>query len=242
MALNIQRADVVIDEKVSGAIALLHHPSEIEKLPLVVLSQDERERLENFGNANRQLSFATGRCGLREIIGDLSGQPATDVTLETRNSKPYLTGPLADWSISISHVEHMSVVAVLKDRPMGLDVESSGPRTDAHRIREYLGWPDRFIIRDEGMFRRLWTLWEATAKCQSGGVFRRDNKVFHHLVQYLESDFLRSGDLSAQPWHASTSCLSESRSLSIVFRDERCAHWRVEWDDLFEAPAKFELS
>jgi 4'-phosphopantetheinyl transferase len=142
---------------------------------LAVLSDDERARAARFVRARERRRFARCRAALREILGNLLGEPAGSLRFRAAAvGKPELDrgpGVVAPVRFNLSHSADLAVVAVCRGREVGVDLEHLRPITEAERIvasffttAEQVAFaaiagPDR-----DAAFLRGWTRKEAVLK------------------------------------------------------------------------------
>lgn len=132
-------------------------------------------------------------------------------TFETTSyGKPRVAEPHPDVHFNVSHNETMTVIAVSRDQPVGLDIETIAGHTSDDvmaatcsprelRRLQRLGGPER-----QRAFKRLWTLKEAYTKLIGTGLAAdvrslefeivSEQQIAGHEAQY------RLGEASLQSW------------------------------------------
>jgi 4'-phosphopantetheinyl transferase len=142
---------------------------------LAVLSDDERARAARFVRARERRRFARCRAALREILGNLLGEPAGSLRFRAAAvGKPELdrgSDVVAPLRFNLSHSADLAVIAVCRGREVGVDLEHLRTITEAERIVASffttaeqdafaaIAGPDR-----DAAFLRGWTRKEAVLK------------------------------------------------------------------------------
>jgi len=90
-----------------------------------VLSPDEHERAARFHFENDRRRFKIAHDSLREILARYLNLPAAELTFgQTHYGKPFLINPEASGLLfNMSHSEDLAVIAVAREREVGIDVE-----------------------------------------------------------------------------------------------------------------------
>jgi len=137
-----------------------------------VLSADERLRLGRITHAPARRAYLRGRVALRRILaGCLDCDPGTIVFRYGPNGKPALADDVSDLQFNVSHSGSLCLVAVTRQRAVGLDVEAVVARRDHRALARRFFTPaeqDLLETTQEPakMFVRLWTLKEAAVKAR----------------------------------------------------------------------------
>jgi 4'-phosphopantetheinyl transferase len=96
----------------------------------LALSDEERIRLQTFGSADRRRSFALGRLAARSLLSEALGAPAPLAPLGLAPAGwPEVLGH--ELYLSIAHAGRgagVAAAAALAGRPVGVDLETAGPR------------------------------------------------------------------------------------------------------------------
>ena len=109
---------------------------------LDVLDAGERGRAARFVRARDRRRFARCRRALREILGGLLGEHPGSLRFRAiGRGKPELDYPGAAGGppplrFNVSHSSHLAVIAICKDRELGVDIEQQRPIGEAERIVE----------------------------------------------------------------------------------------------------------
>ena len=110
---------------------------------LETLSDDERARAGRFHFAQDRLHFVARRAFVRSILAGYVGVAPAGITMRTsRHGRPELDPPCGIF-FNASHSEGLAIVAVARDRLVGVDIERVRPIADALEVAE------RFFSRNE---------------------------------------------------------------------------------------------
>lgn len=131
-------------------------------------------------NATTRARSLMTRALLRTALSDAAGgavRPSEWVFERGAHGKPSLLNPSVNLHFSCSHTPLVSVVAVSRTRPIGIDIESVLPDfDDPSLIEEFFTAEERLAIQclpSEGQMKartRLWTLKEAVVKMLGTGL------------------------------------------------------------------------
>jgi phosphopantetheinyl transferase len=146
--------------------------------PSVVLSPDELARMESFGHPDRRRGFAFGRMAARGLLAEWLGVSPDNVPLAVASDGGVVVdGHLIH--VSISHAGHgpsAQSIAVIAERPIGVDLEEIVPRRDD--LYRRILHPDEYgLLQTLGLNHNeatvlLWSLKESVLKGLRTG-FRR---------------------------------------------------------------------
>jgi 4'-phosphopantetheinyl transferase len=129
-----------------------------------LLSPEERERASRFRVERPRNDFILTRSALRFLLaGYLKRTPQELAFRLTQYGKPLLDGPF-DLRFNVSHTEGLALLAFVRRREIGVDVERIRPEPDARKLAE------RFFSiheRDAMQHLRGETLQEAFFRCWS---------------------------------------------------------------------------
>jgi 4'-phosphopantetheinyl transferase len=145
-----------------------------------ILSGDERERADRFHFEKDRVAFTVARAAARSILGAcLEANPCGLVFQYGPQGKPALDGAAANSGLrfNVSHSGQLALVAVTRDREIGVDIERIRPLKAGDRL------PERFFSQAEvkslralpetkqleGFFT-CWTRKEAYIKAKGGGL------------------------------------------------------------------------
>jgi len=141
-----------------------------------LLSADERARATRLRFEVHRERFVAAHAGLREVLARYVGTVPESVRLAAdAQGKPVLAG--ARLQFNLSHSEGVALVAVARERAVGVDVEHIEPR------RDVLALADRALDPAEAagvraaapehraaVFHRAWARREAAVKCTGTGL------------------------------------------------------------------------
>lgn len=152
-----------------------HPPLPAERLA-EHLAPDERQRADRFRFDVHRRRFATGRGLLRELLGRLRDvEPAKLSFAYGQKGKPRLDG--TDLRFNLSHSQNVALLAVARERELGVDVEALRPLDDAALLVERFFAPgERRVFAGVEEERRLscfytgWTRKEAYVKARGDGL------------------------------------------------------------------------
>ena len=142
------------------------------------LSAEEKERAERYRFERDGARYAAARGALRRILARYLGCEAAAVALRYGpNGKPELAQEDAVFRFNLSHSGERALIAVTRDREVGVDIEALRPMPDAALMAErFFSAAARSAFarlppqeRDEG-FLRLWTRQEAYLKARGDGL------------------------------------------------------------------------
>ncbi|MFI0965120.1 4'-phosphopantetheinyl transferase family protein [Streptomyces sp. NPDC021080] len=143
---------------------------------LALLSPDELRRQRRMVPSQRAL-YASAHAALRSLTAAYTGLPASRVAfLKGAFGKPYVSG-FPGLRVSLAHTEGMSLIAVSRDGPTGVDVERVRPLRDPAGLRrqvlcdlEAAAWPaDHEGPLNSGLFTH-WACKEAVLKALGSGL------------------------------------------------------------------------
>jgi 4'-phosphopantetheinyl transferase len=141
------------------------------------LSLDENERAERFVFPLHRDRFRAGRGQLREILARyLRVAPSAVAFAYGPEGKPRLAGE-AGVRFNLSHSEHEAVVAVARDREVGIDIESVRATVECERLARRFFSPAETaavlalpVPARAPAFYAYWTCKEAFLKAKGGGL------------------------------------------------------------------------
>ena len=168
----------------SGDAAVLHVDlaprGAREAEALAWLSADERSRWNRIRHAGRRREYALCRAALRAVLCARLGCANDELSFEeARRGKPHarLRGAPAPVSFSVSHSGVHGLLAVARERRLGVDVEQRVPRRDLDALIEAVLAPDERteLASTSGgdriaRFYGLWTIKEALVKALGTGL------------------------------------------------------------------------
>ena len=146
---------------------------------LETLSPDERERAARFRFDRHRRRYVRGRFVLRGLLAACLGAAPGEIALEYgKMGKPMLPEP-DDWlCFNLSHTGDAALIALTKDREVGIDIESNAnPRRIVDLARrvftageaEQVEGCDQAVGRQD-LFYRIWAAKEAFVKASGDGL------------------------------------------------------------------------
>jgi 4'-phosphopantetheinyl transferase len=152
-------------------------PASFDRLEQL-LSPDEVDRARRFHFEPDRRRFTVARGALRTILGGyLQMNPMSIVFDYGAQGKPFLAAAASSIRFNVAHSGELALVAVSRERELGVDVEFVRALTGAEQI------PERFFSpREAAVFRSLprdlvepaffacWTRKEAYIKARGGGL------------------------------------------------------------------------
>lgn len=144
-----------------------------------LLSPTERERAARFVRAEDRRRWAAARGILRALLGAYADEdPRALRFAEGPHGKPALAGdPAPRLRFNLSHSADTALIALARDREVGIDVELPRRAVDHVAIaRRILGNAEATRLQAldpqqrEREFLRAWVRWEAVLKCRGTGI------------------------------------------------------------------------
>ena len=141
-----------------------------------LLSIEEVARADRFYFPHLQAYYTTARGVLRILLGRLSGRDAAELKFAyAHHGKPYL--PDSDLQFNVSHSGSLALIAIARDRQVGVDIERVRDLPDGEAVArrffapaevfEYLSVPEN---RRAEAFYNGWTRKEAFIKAVGDGL------------------------------------------------------------------------
>ncbi len=158
-------------------IQRLQMPSPIEPACYEMLSDEERERAARYLVEKPRKDFILTRGRLRCLLACYLGTAAQEVLFrQAEHGKPHLDGTF-DLLFNVSHTDGLALLAFVRKREVGVDVEKVKAAPDARKLAERF-----FSVRERGFlenlsgdelraaFFRCWTRKEAYVKARGEGL------------------------------------------------------------------------
>jgi 4'-phosphopantetheinyl transferase len=142
-----------------------------------LLSSDEQERANRLVHESHRRQFVVAHASLRVVLSRYCGKAPRELIIrKTESGKPFL--PLhPSIRFNLTHSHGRGLIAIAKDREVGIDLEQIGRRVDVERLaRRFLSREDQeFIERGEPLqqderFLRVWVAREALFKAEGTGI------------------------------------------------------------------------
>lgn len=100
---------------------------------LFPLDESERTRAQRFSNPTAMRHYVLMRKALRSVLSRYIQLPPDKIRLEYNEAgKPLLPGNAVHFNLS--HSEDWGLIAVTKDKPVGVDIEKLNPKRTLHEI------------------------------------------------------------------------------------------------------------
>lgn len=145
-----------------------------------LLSLDELERAERFATESLKQCFIASHAALRMVLSHCTGVESAELRFRSfAKGKPSLVINLPGSSpprFSLSHSHDIALVAVARDRAVGVDVEFVSDRSNAaDAAQSFLAANEQALLRQGSadrlaIFYRLWTRKEAVLKASGEGI------------------------------------------------------------------------
>jgi 4'-phosphopantetheinyl transferase len=142
---------------------------------IALLAPNEVARAERYATPKLAADFVMVRSTLRGLLGAELGLAATDVRIEYGRAGKPAVGDDGRLRISIAHTRGLGVVALVRDRDVGIDVEYPEPidvRDELPGLSAAEARGVRAAADPVAAFYRCWTLKEALAKASGAGIAR----------------------------------------------------------------------
>ena len=142
-----------------------------------LLSTDEQERAARFRIERPRNDFIQTRGTLRILLARYLGTKPQDLTFEySEYGKPLLNGP-CDVRFNVSHTDGLALIAFVRKREIGIDVEKIRPGPDARKLADrFFSDGERRSLENlsggelQAAFFRCWTRKEAYIKAKGEGL------------------------------------------------------------------------
>ena len=199
------------------------------------LSTDEQERAARYRIERPRNDFIQTRCALRILLARYLGTTPRDLTFGySEYGKPVLKGP-CDVRFNVSHTDGLALMAFVRHREIGIDVEKIRPRPDARKLAErFFSDEERRSLENlsggelQAAFFRCWTRKEAYIKAKGEGLslplHQFDVSVAADEPQALlatrpdpsEADRWSVRDLPTRPGYAAALAVAETETAEEV--------------------------
>jgi len=158
----------------------LSFADEPSALDHALLDDEERARSRRFVRPPDRRRFVLAHAALRLFLARCLDIPPMAVRYESGlHGKPRLQAGLPSLEFNLSHSGELGVLAVARDRPVGVDVEQVRDVPDALDIADaHFSAVEREVLRSfppaerQGAFFRCWTRKEAVIKAVGEGLGR----------------------------------------------------------------------
>lgn len=141
------------------------------------LSEDEKERVQRLVSEQHRRRYIAAHAGLRQLLGRYLGNSAENIVIaHTPAGKPFLR----DWPsirFNLSHSHSRALVAITKEREVGIDLEQVRPSVDVVGLaKRFLSVRDQTFIEQgdpaglHERFLKAWVAREAVFKAAGTGL------------------------------------------------------------------------
>lgn len=143
-----------------------------------MLREEEQEKAARFHHASDRDASIAARGALRLLIAHFTQREPVELIFRyTENGKPYLISPHGNLSFNISHSGDWVLLAIGRERHIGVDIERIRRSVDVLTIaaRWFTAGEASLIEKAEDphdLFFRLWARKEAFIKACGTGLFR----------------------------------------------------------------------
>lgn len=158
-------------------IRRLEVPHAVELAHYELLSREELERAARFRTGRPRTEFILTRGMLRCLTGSYVGIEPQQVSFRySEYGKPLLDGPF-DLRFNVSHTDGLALLAFVRTRDIGVDIEKIKAATDAKKLAErFFSDRERSFLESlsgeelHAAFFRCWTRKEAYVKARGEGL------------------------------------------------------------------------
>lgn len=166
----------------SGELHVRYVDLRIENVTLAaaerVLSREERDRAARFHFPHHRRRFIAAHSALRAILGTYAGREAASLVFALDAlSKPLLAEPRGAIRFNLSHSGEFAAIAVVRDAPVGIDIETLAPVPDIESLaKSCFSAGERTALASAPVTHRLehflrgWTRKEAYLKATGDGL------------------------------------------------------------------------
>jgi 4'-phosphopantetheinyl transferase len=166
----------------AGVARVWHWPLDVSALEVAdlkkVLSPDEMERAERYRFDQHRNEFILTRALLRMVLASYAAQSPESLSFDySAQGKPALKNGPPDLRFNVSHTEGLAVLALVREREIGVDAEKIRAQPDAQKLakRFFSAREQLFLGKLSGdelqrAFFRCWTRKEAYIKAKGEGL------------------------------------------------------------------------
>lgn len=183
-------------------------------IPVSILSERERERLERFRFREDRERFIVAHGLKRRVCSALSGLPPSLLDFaETEHGKPFL--PEGAFHFNLSHSGDWVGLVFHASDPVGIDVEQPRGKFDEQTEMLVFHPGDRIEGRSADRFYAAWTLKEAVSKSAGLGLAL----PFPELRLEMETGGIGKGIYGRDIWQVKHGVLENGAHLAIAGRN-----------------------
>jgi 4'-phosphopantetheinyl transferase len=155
----------------------LQVPPPVEQACYELLSAEERERAARYRVARPRNEFILTRGTLRSLLASYLGTAPQALSFRcSEHGKPFLDGSF-DLRFNVSHTDGLALIAFVRTREIGVDVEKITAAPDAAKLAErFFSVPERGSLENlsgdelHAAFFRCWTRKESYVKARGEGL------------------------------------------------------------------------
>ncbi|HKH99183.1 MAG TPA: 4'-phosphopantetheinyl transferase superfamily protein [Candidatus Sulfotelmatobacter sp.] len=155
----------------------LREPDAVVRACYELLSREERERASRYRVEGPREDFILTRGTLRSLLAGYQQKTPKELTFQlTEYGKPFIAGP-CDLRFNVSHTDGLALLAFVRQREIGVDVERIRPEPDAQKLAErFFSLHERRALENlngdelQTAFFRCWSRKEAYIKARGGGL------------------------------------------------------------------------
>ena len=174
--------DHAVPNMAVGVARVWHWPLNASALEVAdlrkLLSPDELERAERYRFDQHRNEFILSRAVLRMVLASYTAQSPESLSFDySAQGKPALKNGPPDLRFNVSHTEGLAVLALVREREIGVDAEKIRPQPDAQKLakRFFSAREQLFLGKLSGdelqrAFFRCWTRKEAYIKAKGEGL------------------------------------------------------------------------
>ncbi|MDE3084498.1 MAG: 4'-phosphopantetheinyl transferase superfamily protein [Verrucomicrobiota bacterium] len=144
-----------------------------------LLSPDEKKRAANYRSEREHRHFCQARAALRITLAHYLNIPPAEVCFKfAPYGKPMLAEPSQRWlQFNLSHSRDSVLIAIARDRLVGIDIEYLRPDLDVAHLAPYLfspiervQWQRAAAAEQQRLFYQHWVCKQAYLKAIGGGL------------------------------------------------------------------------
>ena len=155
----------------------LQVPPPVEQACYELLSAEERQRAARYRVARPRNAFILTRGTLRSLLASYLGTAPQTLSFRfSEYGKPFLDGSF-DLRFNVSHTDGLALIAFVRTREIGIDVEKINGAPDARKLAErFFSLQERHSLENlsgdelHAAFFRCWTRKEAYVKARGEGL------------------------------------------------------------------------
>jgi 4'-phosphopantetheinyl transferase len=170
-----------------------------ELIPL--LDDEERARAARFVQSRNRRRFIAAHAVTRVVLGRCLQVPADGLRFRIgARGKPAISGPVTSLEYSLSHSGERALVAVTRDRALGIDIEQIRPMDTLQVSARFFSPMEHAALASIGpahllpAFFRCWTRKESFVKATGDGLSRSLRRFAVSLDEQVANALVASDD------------------------------------------------